>query len=205
MVQNIAIIEKQMKPEDIKLVKRAKENNEDYEALYRKYADTIYNYFWYRVGHQNDVAEDLMQETFAKAFNHLPKFQIRGYSYLTYLQTIAHNVLVNYNRTPRAIPLEAVGDIPAEITDELEHKDEAKALWRAVQQLSDNEKDILLMKYRQNMSIKDIARVMNKSTNAVKLILSRARKKLANHPYLLDIQRFAGQKRKPTKSRFLKK
>lgn len=194
-----------MKLEDIKLVERAKKNKEDYEALYRKYADKIYNYFWYRVGHQKDVAEDLMQETFVRAFNHLPKFQTRGYSYLTYLLTIAHNVLVNYNRTPRALPLEAVGDIPAEITDELERKSEAEILWRAIQQLSDNEKDILLMKYKQHMQIKDIARVMNKSENAVKLILSRVRKKLARHPYLMDIQGFADRKRVQTRARFLKK
>lgn len=194
-----------MKLEDIKLVERAKKNKEDYEVLYHKYADKIYNYFWYRVGHQNDVAEDLMQETFLKAFAHLPRFQTRGYSYLTYLLTIAHNVLVNYNRTPRAIPLEAVGDIPAEITDELEHKNEAEVLWRAIQQLSDNEKDILLMKYRQNMQIKDIARVMNKSENAIKLVLSRTRKKLARHPYLSDIRGFMNQKRASTEARFLTK
>ncbi len=206
IAENIIDVERrQMEPEDIKLVRRAKENNEDYEALYNKYADAVYNYFWYRVGHQNDVAEDLMQETFLKAFNHLPKFQTRGYSYLTYLLTIAHNVLVNYNRTPRALPLEAVGDVPTEITDELERKSDAEVLWRAIQQLTDSEKDVLLMRYRRNMPIKDIARIMNKSENAVKLILSRTRKKLAKHPYLSDIRGFVDKKRAPTKAQFLKR
>lgn len=202
-LENVA--SRQMRQEDIKLVAQAKENHEDYEALYRKYADAVYNYFWYRVGHQNDVAEDLMQETFLRAFAHLPRFQTRGYSYLTYLLTIAHNVLANYNRTPRALPLEAVGDVPVEVTDHLERKSDAEVLWRAIQQLSHNEKDVLLMKYRQNMPIKDIARVMNRSENAVKLILSRARKKLANHPHLLDIKGFVDRKRRPTKARFLTK
>jgi RNA polymerase sigma-70 factor (ECF subfamily) len=198
-----------MQESDIDIIERAKANSQIFEELYKKYADKVYNYFWYRTGHQKDVAEDLMQETFFRAFKHLSRFQIRGYSYLTYLLTIAHNVLVNYYRSRQLIPLSQLDHdidipVPAEITDTLERKMEAEKLWKAVQSLSRTEQDAVLMRYQDEKPIKDISRIMGKSENAIKLILSRARRKLAEHPYLRDIAGFAHQARKYTKPRFLK-
>jgi RNA polymerase sigma-70 factor (ECF subfamily) len=169
----------------------------------------VYNYFWYRTGHQKDIAEDLMQETFFRAFKHLDHFQTRGYSYLTYLLTIAHNILVNYYRSHQLIPLSQIGDdieipVPAEITDTLERKMEAERLWKAVQSLSQTERDAVLMRYQDEKPIKDISQIMGKSENAIKLILSRARKKLAEHPYIRDMVGFNPQERQYTKPRFLK-
>ncbi len=187
-----------MQESDTDIIKRAKANSQIFEELYRKYADKVYNYFWYRTGHQKDVAEDLMQETFYRAFKHLSRFQIRGYSYLTYLLTIAHNILANYYRSQKMIPMSELGDdfdVPAEITDSLERKIEAEALWRAIQDLSPTERDAILMRYQKEMPIKDISRVMARTENAVKLILSRARKKLAQHPYLRDMVGFTDQER----------
>ena len=196
-----------MENSDVDIIKRAKANSQIFEELYRRYADKVYNYFWYRTGHQKDVAEDLMQETFYRAFKHLSRFQIRGYSYLTYLLTIAHNILANYYRSQKMIPMSELGDdfdVPAEITDSLERKIEAEALWRVVQDLSPTERDAILMRYQKEMPIKDISRVMARTENAVKLILSRARKKLAQHPYLRDMVGFTAQEWKYTKPRFLK-
>lgn len=193
-----------MQPADIDIIKRAKINPQAFQEIYIKYADKIYNYFWYRTGHQKEVAENLMQETFIKAFQHLPRFQIREYSYLTYLLTIAHNILVNYYRTHRLIPLEEVGDVPIEITHSVHRKLEAEKLWQALQSLSVTERDAILMRYQQEMPIKEIARVMGKSENAVKLLLSRTRKKLSAHPYLKDMVEFKDQARSYTEPKFLK-
>lgn len=148
-----------------------------------------------------------MQETFYRAFKHLSRFQIRGYSYLTYLLTIAHNILANYYRSQKMIPMSELGDdfdVPAEITDSLERKIEAEALWRAIQDLSPTERDAILMRYQKEMPIKDISRVMARTENAVKLILSRARKKLAQHPYLRDMVGFTDQERQYTNLDFLR-
>lgn len=195
-----------MENSDIEIIRKAKANPQIFEELYKKYADKIYNYFWYRTGHQKDISEDLMQETFFRAFSHLSSFKIRGYSYLTYLLTIAHNVLVNYYRSRRIIPLSEIEDTdaPEEITDALESKVEAERLWKAVQNLSPTERDAVLLRYQKEMSIKDISRIMGRTENAVKLILSRARKKLVRHPYLQDMSSYADQVKKPTRPRFLK-
>lgn len=195
-----------MKKVDAQLIKNAKKDKEQFEALYTKYIDKIYNYFWYRVGHDQDVAEDLAQETFVRAYKALPRFKVTKKSYLSYLLTIAHNQLVNYYRSPKPISIEATGvDVPEEIWSDFETKDNIRSMWRAVQQLPLNEQDILYLKYQEGYKISEIAKIVGKSENAVKLLLSRTRKKLASHPYLTSIAGFSDQKQKSRKGRYAKK
>jgi len=196
-----------MDREDILLVEKAKQDSEKFEALYKKYAQHIFNYFWYRIGHQKDVAEDLLQETFTKAFQNLPKFRLRSYSYYSYLLTIAHNLLVNYYRKNKIIPLESVDNIPNIIIpeEEIDKKENLKLLWKAIQELPQPEKDIFFLKYKEDLPIKEIAKIVDKSENAVKLILSRTRKKLINHPYFKYITSFKDYQKKYTKPKFFKK
>lgn len=190
-----------MDKEDISLVKAAKDDATRYDALYRKYSSRLYNYFWYRVGHDGAMAEDLMQETFLRAFRDLRKFEMRAYSYYSYLLAIAHNVLVNHYRKPKSIPLESVGDVPVEIVGDIERKRDSELLWRAIQQLPMSEKDALYLKYRSDMPVKDIARIMGRSENAVKLLLSRARKRLSRHA-VASASGFADRKRSHTRPRY---
>ena len=182
--------------EDAILTQKAKKSVKSFEELYRKYANKVFNYFWYRTGHNKPLSEDLMQETFLRAFKNREKYKDQGYSYLTYLLTIAHNLLVDYYRKPKSIPVEElpINAMPYEIADELTKKYEAEALWRAIQSLSQKNRDILMMFYQQEMPVRDIAKVMGMTENAVKLNLSRTRKKLANHPYLQDIVLFSDAK-----------
>lgn len=194
-----------MNNEDTKLVEIAKKDPKSFEDLYKKYADNVFNYFWYRTGHDKALSEDLMQETFLKAFQNLSKFRIRGYSYLTYLLTIARHLLIDHYRKPSSVPIEDAEDIPYEVTDGIERKSDADALWHAIQTLPQSNRDILLMHYQDEKPIKDIATITKSTENAVKLNLSRTRKKLAAHPYLKDMRDFGHKKRAYTKPRFLKK
>lgn len=194
-----------MNNEDTKLVEIAKQNPKSFEDLYKKYADKVFNYFWYRTGHDKALSEDLMQETFLRAFQNLSKFRTRGYSYLTYLLTIARHLLIDHYRKPTSIPIEDVEDIPSEVSDEIERKSDADALWHAIQDLPASNRDVLLMHYQDEKSIKDIATITESTENAVKLNLSRTRKKLATHPHLKDMAGFGHKKRTYTKPRFLNK
>ena len=194
-----------MNKDDTYLVEQAKQDPQLFEDLYRKYADKVFNYFWYRTGHDKMLAEDLMQDTFVRAFRHLKKFKIRGYSYLTDLLTIASHILIDHYRKPTSVPIEDVEDVPFEITQYIDKKSDGEALWHAIQTLPASNRDLLLMHYQQDMPIKSISKVTGASENAVKLNLSRTRKKLASHPYLQDIRDFADMKHKYTNPRFMKK
>lgn len=195
-----------MKKTDTELIKNAKKDKEQFEALYTRYIDKIYNYFWYRVGHDQDVAEDLAQETFVRAYQALSRFKVTKKSYLSYLLAIAHNLLINHYRKPQPISIEATGvDVPEEIWSDIETKDNIRSMWRAIQQLPSKEQDILYLKYQRGYKISEIAKIVGKSENAVKLTLSRARKKLIAHPYLTAIAGFSDQKQKSRKGRYAKK
>ncbi|MDP3958425.1 MAG: RNA polymerase sigma factor [bacterium] len=184
-----------MHRDDELLLERAKEDPGEFEKLYRKYRASVFNYLWYRVGHDKEAAEDLTQETFLRAFRSLSRFVHRKFSYLTYLVRIAHNLLIDHYRKPAAAKLEAAGEIPYEMLGDIERKSEAASLWRAVQELPKGNRDVLLMRYLDEMRIADIARVMGVTENAVKLNLSRTRKRLAGHRYLSALRRFGKAKR----------
>ncbi len=174
-----------------KIIEKAK-LKASFGFIYRSYADKLYQYFWYRVGYRKPVAEDLMQETFVRAYQKFPSFEDRGFSYLTYLMRIAHNQLVNYYRSRKPVSLEQVGDIPVQDLAKVEKDLEAQQLWKAVEDLSPNERDAMFMKYQREMSVREISQVMNKTENAVKLLLSRARKKLASHPLFQELDYSSG-------------
>ncbi len=197
-----------MEKTDIKLIENAKKRPDEYDEIYKKYSTDVFNFIWYRVGHDKELAEDLMQEVFVRAFAKLKKFQNRGYSYRTYLLTIAKNVLVNYFKKKKPIlGLDEYEDIPIEITQDQESnkKIEAGNLWRAVQDLSHTERDVILMHYKNEMPTKDIGRVIGKSTNAIKIILSRSRKKLKENPRINDILNYSNTSHDYTNPKFLKK
>src|SRR4051812_5110195 len=115
-----------MNQEDTNLVKLAKENPRAFELLYRKYSDKVFNYFWYRTGHDKHLSEDLMQETFLRAFEHLKKFKTRGYSYLTYLLTIARHLLIDHYRKPPSLPFFFKQKTAYEITEDIDRKSDAE-------------------------------------------------------------------------------
>ena len=156
--------------------------------LYERYGRPVYRYVWQRVDRNREIAEDLMQETFLRAFEHFPQFRDKGHSYLTYLITIARNLVINYYRNKKPCPLEegqflAVG--PAEKIEEIVEQKERKILLEhALRDLSPTEKEAIRLKYSEDLRVREIATLMQKTENAIKLVLSRARKKLAIHPLL---------------------
>lgn len=163
---------------DRQLVADAKKDPRLFAALYEKYYDEIYAYFFYRIGNSRSVAHDLSQDTFLRAFRSLKYFELKNASYFTYIQRIAHNILVNYYRKRRPDSLET---LPYPLSDGPKDIDPILAkerVWSAAAFLSDIERDILVMKYQDEYSIREIAGMLQKSENAIKLHLSRARKKL---------------------------
>lgn len=176
--------------EDFELIINAQKNTTNFDALYQKYADKVYTYLWYRLDYKRELAEDLMQETFVKAFSKIHLYQDKGFTYGTYLLRIAHNILIDYYRTHKPLSLDEIGDIPEEITEHVEKIHEAEQLWKALQLLTPFERDIILMHYQDDMPIKNIASIIKKSENAIKLILSRTRKKLSTAKFLSELAHF---------------
>ncbi len=193
-----------MNAADRALVKAAKAEPERFDALYRKYFQTIFNYFWYRVSHDTDVAEDLTQDTFVRAFQALSRYQDTGHTYVAYLLRIAHNVLVNHYRSQRSISTDMLDMMPDTIIPDVEERDRLVRLWWAIQDLLPMERDIIYLHYRRGYKLREIADITGKTENAIKLQLSRARKRLLQDPRIrLEVaEQFQDTVRRPTVPRY---
>lgn len=168
---------------DAMLVAGAKEKSAAFAALYTKYAPSIQHYFVERT-HDWPSAEELTQDTFLLAFKHLTDFQITNASYRTYLFHIAHNLLVSfYRRTHATVSFDELPEMGVQKQKRPEAVIFDVDTWRVVASLlSPIEQRVIRMKYWEEASIEQIAQACSKSHNAVKLHLSRARKKLSQYP-----------------------
>ncbi len=160
------------------LLQRAKANPRAFEELYRLHRSSVFRYFWYRVNQNIDLADDLTQETFTKAFEHLSTYEERGSSYRSYLFTIAHNLLISYYRSKSELPLDAVERLADPNERDLRQRIDLELLWRAAERLPRLDRLVLTLFYRSQKTIREIAQQLGKSDNAVKLLLSRSRVRL---------------------------
>ena len=68
--------------------------------LYQIHLDSIYRYIYYRVGNAAE-AEDLTEQVFLKAWEHIAAYDQRGLPFAAWLYRVAHNLVVDYHRTRR--------------------------------------------------------------------------------------------------------
>lgn len=175
---------------DASLIEQAKNNPEAFGLLYEKYSERVFLYFYFHVNFRRDAAEDLRQETFLKAFVKLPQFSFTQHSssYLTYLLTIAHNLLVNYYRDfQKVLSIDEQPELAEAVTTSMEGNLDFEVIKKVVQELPLYEKEIFLLRYEIQLSITEIAQAIQKTENAVKLMLSRARKRLSQNPLLKEM------------------
>ncbi|MFZ2299851.1 MAG: sigma-70 family RNA polymerase sigma factor [Candidatus Moraniibacteriota bacterium] len=163
--------------EDRELVLAAQADPQRFQALYDKYHHMVFVYFTRHVSGNVEIAEDLVQDTFYRAFRYFENFRLTNASYGTYLLRVAHNVLVNHFRKQQFLSLieEPVQEEMAPATSQFSLSEDA--LWQSPM-LRATERKVLAMKYQEGFSVHEIATTIGKSENAVKLHLSRARKKL---------------------------
>lgn len=164
--------------EDVTWIELAKKDGRYFGELYEKYQHKVFNYFLYRVGGNTSLAEDLTQETFVRAFDALSHFEYRDIHYLSYLLMVAHNLLLNHYRMAKPILLADMSQLSVNAESTAQKEAEVRLVWDAVHNLAPVEQKVLTMKYSKDFSVKEIAQKLKKSVNAVKLHLSRARKKL---------------------------
>ncbi|MFA9262298.1 MAG: sigma-70 family RNA polymerase sigma factor [Undibacterium sp.] len=158
--------------DDRVLILAAQQDPKKFQVLYEKYYPTVRSYFSRHLLGQEDLTADLAQDTLLRAFERLDGYEIRNAAYGTYLLRIAHSILLNTYREKMMF----------ELSPDLAAKDRADSvelhwIWETPE-LSFRERRVLSAYYREGFSIREISQGLETSENAVKLLLSRARKKL---------------------------
>ncbi|UII76697.1 RNA polymerase sigma factor [Flagellimonas sp. HMM57] len=171
---------------DEELVKRIVANNNPllFGKLYDRYAKMVYNKC-YGFARSQDEAEDLTQDVFLQLFIKLKLFKGKS-KFSTWLYSFTYNFCVNYvNRnkqrkmSDKSSPVEdSEYKLTEEVPEESLYEMKANKLREALELVSAEEKSILLLKYQDGASIKDLVALMELGESAVKMRLKRAKERL---------------------------
>jgi RNA polymerase sigma-70 factor (ECF subfamily) len=152
----------------------------DFERLYAEHAQGLFGFLAYRTG-DRVLAEDLVADTFERILRSRTRFDPRRGKQKTWVYAIAMNLLRDTARRrqteERALEQVAVGVGPdtASPQDALDDRDELK---RAMARLSDEERDVVALRFGGDLSLKEIATAIGESATTTEGRLYRALRKL---------------------------
>jgi RNA polymerase sigma-70 factor (ECF subfamily) len=166
------------KQEERELIKRAKEcDSSAFARLYEHYYQDIYSYIYYRIP-DVPLAEDMTSEVFIKVLESIDSFTFRGFPFSSWLFRIARNLMVDYYRShpePVDLPLETRGlPIEEDPRDVFERELTQQQLAQALSNLTEDQQQVIILRFVDRLSSPDVAQVLGKSEGAIKSLQHRA-------------------------------
>jgi len=169
----------------IGLVELARGGDADaFGLLYDHYQPSIYRFLYYRT-RSVVVAEDLTSETFFRALRNMASFRWQGKDFGAWLMTIARNLATDHFKAGRT-RLEMTTEDMGQHDDATEGPETAvlasltnEILLQALTELPNEQKDCLVMRFLQGMSIAETAQVLGRSEGAIKQLQLRGVRNLA--------------------------
>ncbi len=157
------------------LIEAAQQDPARFGELYEIHFERVYAYVCKRVGNRTE-SEDLTSETFHQALSNLKRFEWRGIPFAAWLFRIAGNLISDrWQRSGREVAdedghIEAVAVSPVEIED----VERRATLYRLVDTLPAEQQRVVVMRFVEEKSIKEVAREIRKTEGAVKQLQFRA-------------------------------
>ncbi|MXG89832.1 sigma-70 family RNA polymerase sigma factor [Nocardioides sp. YIM 123512] len=169
----------------IALVELARGGDADaFGMLFDHYHGPVYRFLFYRT-RSAALAEDLTSETFLRALRNMPRFRWQGKDFGAWLMTIARNLATDHFKAGRT-RLESTTEDMGVHDDATEGPEEAvlaslthEVLLKALAELPTEQRDCLVMRFLQGMSIAETAEVLGRSEGAVKQLQLRGVRNLA--------------------------
>jgi RNA polymerase sigma-70 factor (ECF subfamily) len=159
-------------------------DSEAFGQLYDHYQGSVYRFVFYRTRSQA-LAEDLTSETFLRALRSMSGFRWQGKDFGAWLMTIARNLCTDHFKAGRT-RLELTTDDMGAHDDATEGPENAvlagltnEVLLDGLRRLSDEQRDCLIMRFLQGLSIAETAEVLGRSEGAVKQLQLRGVRNLA--------------------------
>ncbi len=158
------------------LIQRAQNgDSQAVSALYSLHYQKVYTFAYYRLGGNVHLAEDIAEETLIRAFRVIGTFKWKGISFSAWLTTIARNLIIDLLRRPEPLPLEetwvdAALD-PAKIVEQSLVNAE---MLHAIEKLTPEQKDVIILRFFEDFSLEETAKITEKTIAAVKRLQARA-------------------------------
>ncbi|MBN1778951.1 MAG: RNA polymerase sigma factor [Candidatus Buchananbacteria bacterium] len=169
--------------EKLLLVRLKKKDKDAFGELYDLYVASIYRFIFFKVPTRQD-AEDLTSETFLKIWNYVAETQEEVKNLKSLLYTTARNLVVDFYRKKSQVQL--VGDEETllkiedsrqqNILSQIDIKAEVNNIEEIIKGLKDEYREVIVMRYVEQLSITEIAEVLNKSKGSVRVLVHRALK-----------------------------
>jgi len=162
-----------------RLIEAAQLDSRRFAELYARHFDRVYAFAVARTENRGD-AEEVTAETFARALRNLGRFEWRGVPFVAWLTQIAAHAAADQRRLRgREAPLDTAADDVAAVSDkELADIEEHADLFALVERLPDDQRRVIVARFGQERSGKEIARALGRSEGAVKQLQYRALKTL---------------------------
>ena len=165
------------------LVKRAvKGESSAFGPLYDHYQPMIYRFVYVKVGRRED-AEDITHQVFLSAWQNIQSYRHRGHPFGSWLYQIARNQVVDHYRAKKNdTSLEKMNPeyfvAPATAQFDLATKLEIEKVRVAIGRLKPDYQDVVILRFIEDLPLKEAAEAMEKTEGAVKLMQHRAVKEL---------------------------
>jgi RNA polymerase sigma-70 factor (ECF subfamily) len=195
---------KETEAEERRLIEAAQSDPARFADVYENYFELVYAYVARRVRNR-DEAEDLTAEVFRKALASLPRFKWRGAPFAAWLFRIARNMIADRAKrlgretavgnsqtslsvglAPRRQRSELSSRAPRSQQIELEDSERRALLFRLVDELAEDQRRVLVMRFAEEKSIRDIAEAIGRSAGAVKQLQFRALENLRKRIHYRD-------------------
>lgn len=178
---SLSIMEDDFQNDPKVLIQLAKSGDtEAFGRLYELYFAPVFRYIYFRVKNKEE-ANDLVQTVFLKVFHSLSNFREQNKSPLAYFFTVARNAVIDRWRAKKEVllddPESVLGQIPDKANSPLElvEKEEtSQVVRRAIKQLADDQQEVIVLKFINEMPNKEIASLLGKTEEAVRQLQCRA-------------------------------
>lgn len=165
--------------EDILLVKRAINGDRDsFEQLINIYFDRLYKEAYLRCKYEED-AKEIVQETIYKAYRNIKTLKEPQY-FKTWISRILINVANDYLRKNGMIELTHDENIYITKVHNDNNIDVKIDLYNAIDELEDKYKDVIILKYIEDLKLEEISTILDRPVNTIKTHLRKAVKDMKN-------------------------
>jgi len=171
--------------EEAQLIDEAKSGDpQAFAKLYDAYVERVSRYIFFRVSEELDM-EDLVSQVFLKAWENLDRYKIGTSPFIAWLYTIARNLVIDHYRTKKdVLPLEEAIALPSDMEmpdEEAQTRFDLQAMRDALQFLTSDQQQALILKYIAGLPNDSIAKIMNKQEGTVRGLQMRALQTLSKY------------------------
>jgi RNA polymerase sigma-70 factor, ECF subfamily len=180
------------------LVSKAQQgDSQAFGRLYDNFAQRIFKYIRLKIQNREE-AEDILQEVFIKAYQGLNSLSLENLNFNAWLYKVTSNTINDHfrkrYRSPEIFGIEEGFDLPdgKSLEKEIIIKSDLETARDAFTQLLPLYKQVLELRFLQDLSLNEVAKILNKSNLSVRLIQYRALKKVK----LILYNKYGTQQRK---------